>query len=345
MIAITKEKMRDITKSLLHLACIFLFFLYYLRSSVQDNSLVDYESFTPCVLFSVYGTNTRYINEVESSIGTLKRLNRDVKVILATNNAQFSTRNSSVDRIELIESATSGFLSRTIVISEMHYRVPECHFVASLDSHVRVCSNDLKKKLYNLYRAEVLIGTNIEHAPFKPWCSSPFQYEQKKKCGGGDITSMPHNFVIVWNPHSAQFKELARVWINFHMNDPRDDQKPLRKALQATGTQHTRLREDFALALKRLHHRKIGFYPRFTYLLEGNVTMMHSHTLSSIPTHFNSDVCNFLNSDSRPRMIVESGKNEKYKFIHSLSECEQHFHTYPYLCHDSGLMHASSWET
>ena len=329
--------------TIVFVAIITLMWTIKFLGKFEDDLLVDKETFTACALFTVYGTSPRYVNEVESSIETLKSRNHDVKVILATNNARLNAGTSPADHVEAIESVVTGFLSRTLLISEMHQRVPECHFIASMDSHVKVCSNNLKEKLYDLYRAKVMIGTNIEHAPFKPWCSSPFQYEQYNPCGSGFVSPMPHNFVIVWNPHSAAFKELARVWIEIHRKDPHDDQKPLQKALQKSGVKHTRLQENFALALKRLHHKNIGFYPRFTYLFEGNVTMIHSHTISSIPRDFKGDVCKFLNSEIRPRMIVEASKGSKYEFIHSSSECEEKFHVYPNLCNDTGLMYASKW--
>lgn len=296
-----------------------------------------------CALLTVYGSKQRYLDEVEETIRILKELNPQVFTILATNNQKLNHAGSPADKVKVMGNFTGGFYARTKLITEIGSEEPSCDVFMSLDSHVRTCTSDLYDNLHKFYSSGALLGTNIEHAPFSPWCSSPFVFEQSKLCKKRPIHSMPHNFVIVWNARSKAVQALFGVWLQRSYRDKRDDQKPLYEALQQTNLPHTRLREGFAMALKRVHHRNFGFYPRFTYLVQGHVTMIHSHTASKIPKEYGGDICAFLNSKTAPRMIFEKSHGSPYRFIETMEQCFEELKMYPQICNDTGLSYGAQW--
>ena len=321
------------------LATLFIFVL----SGVLNAIGVEERMPMACALFTVYGSKQRYLDEVEDTIRTLKGLNPQIFTILATNNERLNHPGSPADKVKVMDNFTGGFYARTKLITEVGLLEPSCDVFISMDSHVRTCTSDLYDGLIKFYSSGALLGTNIEHAPFPPWCSSPLIFEQSKLCRNRPIHSMPHNFVIVWNARSKAVEALFRVWLEYSYRDKRDDQKPLYEALQKTNLPHTRLREGFAMALKRIHHRNFGFYPRFTYLVQGRVTMIHSHTISKIPKEYNSDICSFLNSKTTTRMVFEENQKSSYRFIETIDQCFDELKMYPQICNDTGLSYGAQW--
>ena len=322
----------------------FLAILALFSQGTNGESTLQIQTVAPvtCALLIVYGSRKRYIDEVEETTRNLKSLNPQVLTILVTNNPVLNHEDSPADKVKVMGNFTGGFFARTKLITEIGRLEPSCDVFISMDSHVRICTSNLQDSLHKFYSSGALLGTNIEHAPFAPWCSSPLVFEQAKLCKKRPIRAMPHNFVIVWNARSKAVEALFEKWLQSSHRDKRDDQKPLYAAMRQTNFPHTRLREGFAMALKRAHHRNLGFYPRFTYLVEGNVTMIHSYKQSRIPKGFN-DICSFLNSKTSPRMVFEKNERSKYSFIDTIEQCFEELDMYPQICNDTGLSYGANW--
>lgn len=320
-----------------------------------------------CVVFQVYNHIERYEAEVQASIARLKKLNPDMTTILITDNKDLA--GDTIDMLKVIQHdkysllrlvGINDFTTRLLYLSTLHTWAPDCDMHMSLDSHVTVCSSNLRERLLELYTDPSFhIGTNVEHNPYPSWKSTPFTYDP---IYGGKY--MPHNFCIVIRTHSAPVIQLLQVWYEYMTSwktkimtgFDADDQKPLQKLLQAssqTSISLTRLKESFAMAEKSVHKRKYGFYPRFTYALQGNVTMIHSHRKEGIPAKYHGDMCAFMNSGStNSRMLIRKEGNATrpglYQLVYDAKHCEQELLNFePRICSDPaqlyGLTSTASW--
>mmetsp|Transcript_25701 Transcript_25701/g.42773 ORF Transcript_25701/g.42773 Transcript_25701/m.42773 type:complete len:408 (+) Transcript_25701:80-1303(+) len=317
-----------------------------------------------CAVFQVYNHIKRYEEEVQSSIARLKKMNPDVTTILITDNSEIGRgQDGSIDVLKVINDKSllrlvgiNDFTTRLKYLSTIFSWGPDCDMVMSLDSHVTVCSSDLRKRLIELYDdPSFQIGTNVEHNPYPSWKSTPFTFDPEY---GGKL--MPHNFAIVIR-NSPQVLLLLEKWYQYMTSwatklmtgFDADDQKPLQKLLSRSDLPSlTRLKESFAMAEKSVHKRRFGFYPRFTYALEGNVTMIHSHRKEGIPDVYRGDMCKLVNSDRRPRMLIRQEGNSThpglYRLVFDANVCQQELANFEKrICTDPaqtyGLQSAKSW--
>jgi hypothetical protein len=319
-----------------------------------------------CVVFQVYNHKERYEAEVQASMARLKKLNPDVTTILITDNKDLAD-DASIDILKVIPPddysllrlvGINDFTTRLLYLSTLPTWAPDCDMHMSLDSHVTVCSSNLRKRLLELYTDPTFqIGTNVEHNPYPSWKSTPFTYDLKY---GGKY--MPHNFCMVFRTHSAPVIQLLQTWYEYMTSWntklmtglDADDQKPLQKLLSSSSTtiSLTRLTESFAMAEKSVHKRQFGFYPRFTYALQGNVTMIHSHRQEGIPEPYHGDMCAFMNSGDKTRMLIRHEGNAThpglYQLVYNAKHCEEELlHFEPRICRDPaqlyGLTSTASW--
>lgn len=305
-----------------------------------------------CALFFVYSGVKRYEDEVVASITRLKSLNPDVFTILVTDNPALSSE-AVIDRLELMKEGRlqrftrsfnraigrSEWLTRVEYISTLHSWASDCDITISLDSHVTVCSRNMYARMQKLYhREDFHIGTNVEHVP---GFAVAFEYDRSY---GKRLH--PHNFAIVFKKSLTS----ARVFQGWYHRMTSwkgrligifnsDDQRPLMFELQAQNTPLSRLPESLAYAEKSVDKGKFGMLPRFTFAFDGNVTLVHSYDKNALPSGF-SNICDFVNSDRRPRMVLRSStsKQSKYQLAFSVAQCLSVLNDYePRMCTDRAL--------
>jgi len=283
-----------------------------------------------CAIFFAYGSRARkggrYELEINRTLTRLKRLNPGVHIILATDNPSLQQQGLANQIIAVEFTKVTQWKTRLKIMSNMSHHAPQCDVTAALDSHVTLCSSNLYSRMREFYmRRDTVIGANVEHAPQPAWYSSPFAYTNAK------YQHLPHNFALMWKNGQTADDVLEEWYFNMvsmmPVDDARvrapDDQVPLRDVLGRQGVHLTRLQESFTFAFKSVHKHKFGFNPRFSYLVEGPITMIHSYNASAVPDSVaRGDICSFINSDMRPRIVWQESRDAKYELLFSFEECQ-----------------------
>lgn len=269
-----------------------------------------------CALFMHWGVHRQTAHE---AMCTLKQLNPGIRVIYA------STANGD-DCADVNDKLVhvNKWWTRVNYINQMRHTHPECHTTISLDATASICTSDLESKLWQF---KGIIGTNDEHTPmFSP------TYAHGKR--------LPHCFAVVFKQQGSA--SLMSEWAE--QSKYTDDQTALRIALQKTNTARTRLDESFTMAFKSVSKRRFGLQPRFTWLITGAVTLVHSHAGHRKRPMANIDICSIVNKIRAPRMIV-SDKEGAYVVLNSTNQCESFMLPYnaQRMCTSPGLLYQSAW--
>ena len=279
-----------------------------------------------CAVFFVYGGVLRYEEEVLRTIGLLKKLDPDVRSILVSDTLDRKELApgepdpyADVDSFHVIPTPPQkSWLPRLKFVSQtMEKKFRDCDVTIALDSHVTVCSSNLRERMESfLADSSNVLGANVEHAPQKPWYASPFRYFLEDRGGMYNAHChkyLPHNFAVIFRRSKAT-QAIMGAWWNKMNGNHGDDQRPLMKAIEAEKFPFTRLSESFAFALKSVDKGRFGMWPRFTYLVPAGepVTLVHSYDTRRIPNNKQQDFCQFINANvSASRMIFQVSARER----------------------------------
>jgi len=282
-----------------------------------------------CAVLFVYGRIPRYENEALRTIIRLKDLNPTVRTILVTDNKKITLGHADkVNDVHLISTQRKkSWFPRLMFIKHMSRHYPDCDVTMALDSHVTICSGNLKDRLADFSVSEGLLGANVEHAPYRPYLSSPFDFVHSNLTltnGTKWHRHLPHNFGIVF-ARDNKTDSLLQTWKVLLNGGTGDDQMPLMKAIEKTNFPFRRLGEEFAMGLKSVNKSKYREnHPRFTYLVPaGNpVTLIHSYDPLAVPPRFEGDICAFVNEEAtRPRMLWQETAKDDYRLLYTLEDC------------------------
>ena len=251
------------------------------------------------------------------------------------------------------------FLHRAVAITYWEEIMPSCQITLAVDATTTYCGGPmtLRNQLLELLaNPKFEVGTNVEHAPFPIFDASPYKAPRRENPDIKEI--LPHNCALAWRradnyannnvtgsgratngdvSRQIRLQWLARIRIG-GPPEVSEDQKALQYVIYQRASQlqqekgepgddndalyrtgWNQLSQNLATAFHTLQRKKYGAHPRFTYLIpNGTVSLLHSS--QRVPPGY-QDICEFLNSDLRPRIVWQHDPSGSMEFLFNFKDC------------------------
>ena len=264
---------------------------------------------------------------MNTSIAHLKALNPHVHAMAFTDDPRKDGGWSAADEVVQIDKRHVVPAHARQWITRLYYlsRI-DCHAVLALDATVETCDGGVIDKALDVADVkDVLFASNVDHDVFG---NTPLRQGR---------LIVPHAFALLFS--SQRSGPLFREWL-YEMLAQKglvgDDQAPLATvAAQLKEGRHHRLNENFTGAFKSMSRKRFGFFPRFTYRIDGAVTLWHSHDSAAQPV--NRSFCDVMNGEGwsaalmagkrlpppPPRLVVQQNAKDVYHHVFTHEDCER----------------------